>query len=116
MTYPVAVPQFRSKYIFLAPDDYATSFADIVAPEGASVTLDGAPLTASAEALVPGWVLYREPLTDGGMNGGAHVLESADSSQQVGLTVAGYGHATGYIYPGGLNIKLISKIPVVVVK
>ena len=30
----VAVEQYRTKYVFLAPDDYSISFADIVAPVG----------------------------------------------------------------------------------
>ena len=29
----------------------------------------------------------------------------------MGLQVMGYGHATGYMYPGGLNLELISEPP-----
>ena len=37
---PVAVEQYRTRYIFLAPDDYDVSFIDVVAPTGATLTLD----------------------------------------------------------------------------
>ncbi len=115
MTFPVAVPQYRSDYIFLAPDDYANSYADIVAPEAAVLTLDGAPISAAPEVLFPGWVSYRVAL-GAGTGGGAHSISAADSAHKFGLTVSGYGHATGYIYPGGLNIKIISEVPVVVIR
>ena len=29
----------------------------------------------------------------------------------VGVQVMGYGHATAYIYPGGLNLEIISDVP-----
>jgi len=41
---------------------------------------------------------------------GAHKL-SAD--MPVGLQVMGYGHATSYYYPGGLNLNFIADAPVV---
>jgi hypothetical protein len=39
-----AVEQFRTSYVFLAPADYDVSYADVVAPIGAMLVLDGAPL------------------------------------------------------------------------
>ena len=110
----VAVAQYRSRYIFLAPDDYTVSFADIIMPKGADVMIDSQPLTGTPEE-VPGtnWVFVREPLGAG--MGGAHILETGEDANgdkyHVGLQVMGYGHATGYMYPGGLNLMLISDIP-----
>ncbi|EDM81857.1 bacterial Ig-like domain protein [Plesiocystis pacifica SIR-1] len=110
----VAVPQFRSKYIFLAPVDYISSYADIIMPAGTVAGLDGGPLTAPEEP-IPGtnWVVVREPLGPG--NDGAHVLETqaAEGSDpaEVGVQVMGYGHATAYMYPGGLNLEVISEVP-----
>jgi hypothetical protein len=46
----------------------------------------------------------------GGTNKGAHKLTS---DQPVGLQVMGFGHATSYYYPGGLNLKFIAEVPVV---
>jgi hypothetical protein len=110
MTMMVTPQQFRKTYTFLAPADYETNFADILVPDGATVMLDGAALTAAPQAIgATGWSVVREPLKADG--GGVHKL-SAD--QAVGLQVMGFGHATSYYYPGGLNLELISDPPVVV--
>jgi len=39
MTMVVATEQFRTKYVFLAPDDYTVSFADVVAPKSTKLKL-----------------------------------------------------------------------------
>jgi hypothetical protein len=52
-------------------------------------------------------VVDRRERLDAG-NNGAHHLESMS---QVGLQVMGFGLATGYCYPGGLDLKLISPPP-----
>ena len=39
-SFMVTVEQYRLKYIFLAPDDYDTSYVDIVQPVDAKLTLD----------------------------------------------------------------------------
>jgi hypothetical protein len=105
----VAVEQFRSEYIFLAPDDFAFNWADVLVPTGATVTLDGMPLGGTPEVVDTDYTVMRVPLM-GGANMGAHKL-SAD--MPVGLQVMGYGHATSYYYPGGLNLKFIADVPVV---
>jgi IgGFc binding protein len=109
MSMMVTPQQFRSSYTFLAPADYETNFADIVIPTGATVMLDGAALKSAPTAIAgTTWSIVREPLA--AASGGVHKL-TAD--QNVGLQVMGFGHATSYYYPGGLNLKLISKPPVV---
>jgi hypothetical protein len=40
-----AVEQYRTKYVFLAPNDYPANFVDIVMPMTAVVTLDGAAMS-----------------------------------------------------------------------
>ncbi len=102
----VAVEQFRSKYTFLAPDDYPVSYADILAPLGTKLTVDGAAVTATFETIASGYGIARLPLGPG--KNGAHTLE-ADAS--VGLQVVGYGAFTSYQYPGGLDLKQISAAP-----
>jgi len=98
-----AVEQFRTKYIFLTPDDYLTAYADIVAPSGAKITIDGDPVTAMPKALGgTGYDVLRVKLGLGA--GGAHDMES---DAPVGLQVIGYGVATSYQFPGGLNLKRI---------
>ncbi len=106
MTFEVAVEQFRSQYIFLAPTDYAESYADILVPPGASVTLDGAALTATPTSIDSGWSIVRELLSTTGT--GAHTLVS---DQPVGLKIMGFGHATAYYTIGGLNVNHIAPLP-----
>jgi hypothetical protein len=103
-----AVEQFRADYVFLAPDDYPVSYADITAPEGADVKLDGKPLTEPWTRVGDSTLgVYR--VTLGAGKGGAHTLTAA---KPVGVQVIGYGDNTSYEYPAGLNLKLIAPPPV----
>jgi hypothetical protein len=102
----VATEQYRTNYVFLAPDDYPTSYADIVSPVGNTLTLDGAAVSVSPAAVAGNWVVYRVKLGAG--NSGAHTLRAA---QPVGVQVMGYGDYTSYQYPGGLNLKGIVAAP-----
>lgn len=108
MSMMVTPAQFRKEYTFLAPADYEANFADIVVPTGANVTIDEAPLKSTPTAITADWSIVREPLSATG--GGVHKLKS---DKNVGLQVMGFGHATSYYYPGGLNLRIISKPPVV---
>ncbi|MDD5307107.1 MAG: IgGFc-binding protein [Deltaproteobacteria bacterium] len=93
------VEQYRKKYVFLAPDDYISSYADVVAPTGAAITLDGETVTAAEEKASNGYAVRRIKLGAG--QDGAHVIES---DQPFGMQVMGYGSWTSYQYPGGLNL------------
>jgi hypothetical protein len=104
----VAVEQYRQKYVFLAPDDYDVSYADVQAPMGANLTLDGAPVT-QAWTGVGGGAFGVVRITLGPGMGGAHLL-TAD--QPVGLQVIGYGAHTSYQVPGGVNLMPIAPPPV----
>jgi hypothetical protein len=107
----VTPEQFRENYTFLAPVDYLQNYADILIPTGATVTIDGEAITDSPIAIgTSGWSVVRHLLGDG--NNGAHRLEA---DKPVGLQVTGYGHATAYYYPGGLNLKVISEPPKIIV-
>ncbi len=112
LSFPVPVEQFRSKYVFLAPADYAETYADVVVPAGATVTLDGAPLTGVSSAIgSSGWSVVRTPLTSGvttGVTMGAHTITS---SALCGLQIMGFGHATSYYTPGGYDLHHIAPPP-----
>ena len=41
------------------------------------------------------------------------ILEDHERGLGNGIQVAGYGHATGYLYPGGLDLKVISDPPAI---
>ncbi|MCC6898201.1 MAG: IgGFc-binding protein [Polyangiaceae bacterium] len=101
-----AVEQFRTKYVFLAPDDYDVSYVDIVMPDSAQVILDGSAAAGAPTPLGSGHSVLRAKLSAG--VGGAHLLTS---DKPVGLQVVGYGSYTSYQYPGGLNLTLIAPPP-----
>ena len=106
-TLATAVEQFRSKYVFLAPDDYNVSYVDIVAPQGTTVSLDGSTVSASFTPVGTGaYGVSRVKL--GGGQAGAHVLIA---SKPVGIQVMGYGAYTSYTYPGGLDLAQIAPPP-----
>jgi hypothetical protein len=110
----VTPEQFRKEYTFLAPVDYLKNFADVLVPTGATVNLNGAPVaTAPTPIGNSGWGSLRLELTPDG--GGIHKL-TTDHEQGLGLQVMGFGYATSYYYPGGLNLERISEPPVIVVK
>jgi hypothetical protein len=103
----VAVPQYRTKYVFLAPTDYEENYLVVTAPTGAVVSLDGANLTQMpAPVGSTGFGILRVTLGPG--QAGAHVLTS---TQPVGIQVMGYGSYTSYQYPGGLDLVHISPPP-----
>jgi hypothetical protein len=103
----VAIEQWRTKYIFLAPSDYDVSYVDIAGPAGVTVQLDGAAITATFAPIgATGYGVARVKLGAG--QNGAHVLTS---SAAVGIQVVGYGLYTSYQYPGGLDLQLIAPPP-----
>ncbi len=102
----VSTEQFRTKYVFLAPNDYDVSFIDVVQPMGATLTLDGATVGVAPTEVSSGYGVARIQLGAG--NDGAHVLTATAA---VGLQVMGYGTYTSYQYPGGLNLSEISIAP-----
>lgn len=102
------VEQYRTKYVFLGPLDYDMNYVDVVMPNGTNVVIDGAPMSATTEAIgTSGYAVARVLLGPG--SNGAHLLE-ADSP--VGIQVSGYGSYTSYYYPGGLDLEAISPPPV----
>lgn len=107
MSMITSVEQFRTKYVFLAPDDYLVNYVDIVAPKGTKIKLDEVELT-SPDSL-SGYDIYREKLGPGPQGVGAHNLTS---DKPIGIQVLGYGLYTSYHYPGGLNLSAIAPPPV----
>lgn len=105
-TNQVAVEQYRNEYVFLAPLDYDVSVADVVMRMGTEVFINGAPVPAPQPIGGSGWGISRVTLDDN--TGGRHHLMASD---YVGLQVMGYGFATSYQYPGGLNVRGIAPPP-----
>ena len=74
-------------------------YVNIVAPNGATVTLDNRALPATSFAPVPGteFGVHRTSVTDG-----VHVVAA---SEPVGIVVYGYDKDVSYGYPGGLGLE-----------
>jgi hypothetical protein len=106
-SFAIAVEQYRTTFIFLAPDDYDISYVDIVGPTGVNVTVDGAPVGAFTAVGSSGYGICRFKLGVGS-NNGAHTLQA---SEPVGIQVMGYGSYTSYQYPGGSNLSAIAPPP-----
>ncbi len=102
-----AIEQFRTKYVFLAPDDYELSFVDITAADNSGIVLDGQKVVSGSTKVGSGpFNVYHIQLGAG--QAGAHTLTA---EKPVGIQVIGYGASTSYQYPGGLNLKLIAPPP-----
>ncbi|MEO7097470.1 MAG: IgGFc-binding protein, partial [Polyangiales bacterium] len=106
-SFATTVEQYRKKYVFLAPIDYDANYVDIVQPMDATLTLDGVAVTAKPKLVSSDFGVTRVRLGIG--KGGAHVLEG---SKPFGIQVMGYGSYTSYQYPGGLNLGVISPVPI----
>jgi hypothetical protein len=105
----VAVPQYRLKYVFLAPEDYTENYIVAIKPAGTGLSLDGQVVSQAGTPVgTTGYSVVRVQLGAG--QGGAHVLTA---TQPVGIQVMGYGAYTSYQYPGGLDLLHISPPPTV---
>jgi len=100
LTLAVAVFQYRYSYLFHAPTNYDANYVNITAPTGSTVTLDGATVSGWTAIGASGYEIARVPLSNTG--NGNH---SVDSDHPAGVSVYGYGWATSYWYPGGLNLR-----------
>ena len=102
-----AVDQLQTEYIFSVPFGYATNYVTIVRAGGASVTLDGVPVS---QAFTP---LGSHDGTDYQylhieLEGGYH---SIDSDGPLSTTVVGYSNDVSFGYPGGCGVAPISDVP-----
>ncbi len=106
MSPAVTTQQFRTRYIFLAPTDYTESYADVVAPPGTNLNLDGSGVSAPTTVVNSSYSVTRIPLGPG--NDGAHILTG---TMPFGVQVIGYGNYTSYQYPAGLDLAQIAPPP-----
>lgn len=100
MSLGVPSEQFRTSYTFLAPTTYPTNFVNVTAPSGATVTLDGAPVSGFAPVGGSGFSVAQVSIPSG-----PHTITS---SVPFGIVVYGYGQFTSYMYPGGLDFEEIN--------
>jgi hypothetical protein len=127
------IEQYRAQYVFLTPDRYSFDFLRIVAPRGANVLLDTAPIatvpgcgleagTPIEQRLVDSPFAYdvircqlsfpviernvgaEEPLLAGVQNDGVHRLFS---DRPVGVIVDGFDRNVSYGYAAGTDLREI---------
>jgi hypothetical protein len=104
MAIAVPVAQFRSDYIFAVSRTYDYNFVNVVAPQGATVLLDGEALPSSEFVAIgsSSYAIARHPLPDD------REVFRIESAKPFGIDVYGYGQFTSYMYPGGLDLKRIN--------
>jgi hypothetical protein len=102
MTLAVPVEQYRSNYLIHAPTNYTDSLANIVAPTGAAITVDGVAVMNWIAIGNGEYSVARVVLSNAG--NGNHVI---NGDQNFGIQVYGYGQYTSYWYPGGQDLNII---------
>jgi hypothetical protein len=102
MTLAVPVEQYRTNYLIHAPTNYTDSLANITAPTGASITVDGNAVNNWMAIGSTGYSVARVVLSNAG--DGNHVI---NGDQEFGIQVYGYGQYTSYWYPGGQDLNLV---------
>ncbi|MCB9729950.1 MAG: IgGFc-binding protein [Deltaproteobacteria bacterium] len=91
--------QFRKDYVFLSPDKYQDDYINVVAPDGASVVLDGTTIPGgNFEAIgATGFRVARMKVPDG--------VHRLSSTMPVGVVAYGYDKDVSYGYTAGLNLS-----------
>jgi hypothetical protein len=102
MTLAAPVDQYRNQYLFHAPTNYLTNYVNVIAPTGATVTLDGTAIAGWTSIGAGAYSVARVSLDNSG--NGNHDISGTDA---FGITVYGYGDYTSYWYPGGSDLNLI---------
>jgi hypothetical protein len=107
LAFAVPAAQYRTSYLFVASKTYDSNFVNVIAPAGATVTLDGSAIAASSFTPIggSGHGVARVELSQSEV----HEIESP---RAFGIVVYGYGLYTSYMYPGGLDLKRISPPPI----
>ena len=108
MSLAVATAQFRTSSPFTSPPNYYQNWVNVVAPNGTTVTVTDTPtnrVVSSGTAIGSSWYYVANvPLCANNLSGctGNH---TATATTAFGIQVYGYGSATSYMYPGGLNLS-----------
>jgi hypothetical protein len=93
--------QYREEYLIQTADGYGTNWVTVVRPKGMEILQDGVALSGT------GFAGFGDGSYEVGYfatKKGTHTFASKDGGA-FGLMVYGYGNATAYGYPGGMNLK-----------
>jgi hypothetical protein len=99
----VPTTQYRDNYVFQTPSGYQEDWVTIVAPDGASVSMDGMSLSGGTNVSGQPWTIYRTKVSPG--------VHKVNASADVGLYAYGYECDVSYAYPGGLNLAAETSMP-----
>ncbi|MBX3272841.1 MAG: IgGFc-binding protein [Sandaracinaceae bacterium] len=102
MSLGIPTEQFRTQYSFLAPVSFARSYVNVTAPTGATITLDGVPVSGFTPVGGTGYGVARVMIS-----GGQHNITG---DRPFGIVVYGFGSYTSYMYPGGLDFEEINPL------
>ncbi|MFB6373166.1 MAG: hypothetical protein ABEN55_08630, partial [Bradymonadaceae bacterium] len=95
----VSTSQFLEEYVIRIPKSYQEDWINIVAPEGASIQVDGSAVSGSGQAISgTKWRIYQKKVSPG-----VHRIKST-GGKKFGLYGYGYGCDVSYAYPGGLDL------------
>lgn len=99
--------QYRSSYDFLTPETFTKNFVNVIAPEGAAITLDGAQLPALTAIPGTGFGWVRVEVADGAHHMESEALDTTEPPPRFGIVVSGIASYTSYLFPGGLDLAPI---------
>jgi hypothetical protein len=99
---------YRTDYGILTAQGYDHNYATVVRPVGLAITLDGQPIDGflTGPFTVFGDGTWEYAYVD--FKTGAHNFAATSN---FGLQVYGYGNATAYSYPGGMNLEGAAATP-----
>ena len=100
MTTAVATAQYRNNYLIHAALLYEKNFANVTAPMGAAITMDGNPINGFTPIGATGYGVARVTINDNA--NGNHTF---NGDKKFGVSIYGYGQYTSYWYPGGLDLE-----------
>ncbi len=93
----VPVDRFLPEHAFAVPPLYRADYVTVVAPAGAAVRLDDAPLPVAAEPLGGTWSVYRVAVADG--------FHRVTADTPVGVYVYGFEEFVSYGFVAGLDLS-----------
>jgi hypothetical protein len=107
MTIAVPTQQFRRSYSFVASSTYFENYVNVIAPDGARVTLDDQAIAPEAFSAIgkSGFSVARVSLR---RDRDVHL---ATGDEEFGVQVYGYGQYTSFMYAGGLDLDRITEPP-----
>jgi hypothetical protein len=101
MVFEVPVQQYRTSYDFYVPSTYPQNFINIVTPMNSVLTMDDVPVRGSMQS-VSGYTIFSLPIASG-----PHRIR-AMADTPFGIKVYGIAEYTSYMYPGGLDLRIIT--------